>query len=160
MDKKILSKLFLYSLSGALLVGCGNQAEETPEEAEEPETEITETPEEDATETEETEEATDTEDAADEVSFTIDILVDGETVADLSKEVTAEEGMYLLDVMEETYDIEETDGFISSIEGYEQDEAENRYWLYYINGESGEVGAADYAPEADDQIEWRLESFE
>src|SRR5699024_199468 len=87
MDKKILSKLFLYSLSGALLVGCGNQAEETPEEAEEPETDITETPEEDATETEETEEATDTEDAADEVSFTIDILVDGETVADLSKEV-------------------------------------------------------------------------
>ncbi|SHE55433.1 protein of unknown function [Atopostipes suicloacalis DSM 15692] len=153
MDKKLLSKLFLFSLSGALLVGCGNQAEETPEEAEEPETEVAETP-------EETEETTDTEDAADEVSFTIDILVDGEAVADLSKEVTAEEGMYLLDVMEDTYDIEETDGFISSIEGYEQDEAENRYWLYYINGESGEVGAADYAPEAADQIEWRLESFE
>ena len=153
MDKKLLSKLFLFSLSGALLVGCGNQAEETPEEAEEPETEVAETP-------EETEETTDTEDAADEVSFTIDILVDGEAVADLSKEVTAEEGMYLLDVMEDTYDIEETDGFISSIEGYEQDEADNRYWLYYINGESGEVGAADYAPEAADQIEWRLESFE
>lgn len=153
MDKKLLSKLFLFSLSGALLVGCGNQAEETPEEAEEPETEVAETP-------EETEETTDTEDAADEVSFTIDILVDGEAVADLSKEVTAEEGMYLLEVMEDTYDIEETDGFISSIEGYEQDEADNRYWLYYINGESGEVGAADYAPEAADQIEWRLESFE
>lgn len=157
MDKKLLSRLFLLSLSGALLVGCGNQTEETPEEAEEPETEVAETPEE---ETEDTEETTDTEDAEDEVSFTIDILVDGEAVADLSKEVTAEEGMYLLDVMKDTYDIEETDGFISSIEGYEQDEAENRYWLYYVNGESGEVGAAEYAPEAADQIEWRLESFE
>ena len=156
MDKKLFSKLFLFSLSGALLVGCGNQAEDTPEETEEPDTEVAETPVEDPAETEETDDA----EAEDEVSFTIDILVDGEAVADLSKEVTAEEGMYLLDVMEDTYDIEETDGFISSIEGYEQDEAENRYWLYYINGESGEVGAADYAPEAADQIEWRLESFE
>src|SRR5699024_1707897 len=156
MDKKLFSRLFLFSLSGALLVGCGNQAEDTPEETEEPDTEVAETPAEDPAETEETDNA----EAEDEVSFTIDILVDGEAVADLSKEVTADEGMYLLDVMEDTYDIEENDGFISSIEGYEQDEADNRYWLYYVNGESGEVGAADYAPEAADQIEWRLESFE
>ena len=156
MDKKLFSKLFLFSLSGALLVGCGNQAEDTPEETEEPDTEVAETPAEDPAETEETDNA----EAEDEVSFTIDILVDGEAVADLSKEVTADEGMYLLDVMEDTYDIEENDGFISSIEGYEQDEADNRYWLYYVNGESGEVGAADYAPETADQIEWRLESFE
>jgi|SRR5699024_3059358 len=151
MDKKLLSKLFLFSLSGALLVGCGNQTEDTPEEGEEPDTEVTDAPE---------EETTDTEETTDQVTFTIDIVVDDEAIADLSKEVTADEDMYLLDVMEDSYDIEETDGFITSIEGHEQDEEDSRYWLYYINGESGEVGAAEYAPEEADQIEWRLESFE
>jgi hypothetical protein len=147
MDKKLLSRIFLLSLSGALLVGCGDQATETPEDTED----TAEAPAEDTTDTEET---------ADEVTFTVDIVVEGEEVADLSQEITAEEGTYLLDVMHENYDIEEADGFISAIEGYEQDDENGLYWLYYINDESAEVGAADYAPEEADQIEWRLEGFE
>lgn len=150
MDKKLLSRLFLLSLSGALLVGCGDQATEAPEETEAPDTEEVET----------SEDAADVEETTDEVTFTVDIMVEGEAVADLSQEVTAEEGEYLLDVMHENYEIEEADGFISAIEGYEQDADNGLYWLYYINGESAEVGAADYAPEEADQIEWRLESFE
>ena len=71
MDKKLLSKLFLFSLSGALLVGCGNQTEDTPEEGEEPDTEVTDAPE---------EETTDTEETTDQVTFTIDIVVDDEAV--------------------------------------------------------------------------------
>ncbi len=68
------------------------------------------------------------------------LLLKGEAVADLSQEITAEEGTYLLEVMHENYDIEEEGGFISSIEGYEQDDANGLYWLYYINDESAEVG--------------------
>lgn len=150
MDKKLLSRLFLLSLSGAVLVGCGDQATEAPEETEAPDTEEVET----------TEDTTDSAETADEVTFNIDIVVEGEAVADLSQEVTAEEGTYLLDVMQENYDIEEEGGFISSIEGHEQDNDNGLYWLYYINYESAEVGAAEYAPEEADQIEWRLESFE
>lgn len=150
MDKKLLSRLFLLSLSGAVLVGCGDQATEAPEETEAPDTEEVET----------NEDTTDSAETADEVTFNIDIVVEGEAVADLSQEVTAEEGTYLLDVMQENYDIEEEGGFISSIEGHEQDNDNGLYWLYYINDESAEVGAAEYAPEEADQIEWRLESFE
>lgn len=149
MDKKILSRLFLLSLSGALLVGCGDQATETPEDIEDPDTEEIETPEDNDSQEETT-----------EVIARIDILINGEAVADLSQEVTAEEDMYLLDIMHENYDIEEEDGFISSIEGHEQDEDAGRYWLYYINGEMPSVGAADYELEEGDQIEWRLEDSE
>lgn len=149
MDKKLLNKLLLLSLSGVLLAACGDQATETPEEIEEPDIEEVETPEDSGIE-----------EAAEEVTFSIDIVVEGEVVADLSEEITAPEGMYLLETMKDVYDLEEEGGFISEIEGYEQDEGEGIYWLYYINGESAEVGAADYAPEEADQIEWRLEGFE
>ena len=149
MDKKLLSKLLLLSLSGALLAACGNEATDAPEEVDEPDTEEVET----------SENAGD-EEATDEVTFSVDIVVEGEAVADLSKEITAPEGMYLLESMKDAYDLEEDGGFISEIEGYEQDADEGIYWLYYVNGESGEVGAADYAPEEADQIEWRLEGFE
>lgn len=150
MDKKLLNKLLLLSLSGALLAACGEQAPETPEETEEPGTEEVETP----------EDSGDEEAAAEEVTFSIDIVVEGEVVADLSEEITAPEGMYLLETMKDVYDLKEEGGFISEIEGYEQDEAEGIYWLYYVNDETAEVGAADYVPEEADQIEWRLEGFE
>lgn len=136
MGTKILSRLFLLSLSGALLVGCGEQATELPAEV------------------------GGTEETADEVTFNIDVVVEGEEIADLSQEVTVDEGTYLLDVMHENYDIEEEGDFISSIAGYQQDTANGFYWLYYINDESAEVGVAEYIPAEADQIEWRLESFE
>src|SRR5699024_11912520 len=78
MDKKLLSRLFLLSLSGAVLVGCGDQATEAPEETEAPDTEEVET----------NEDTTDSAETADEVTFNIDIVVEGEAVADLSQEVT------------------------------------------------------------------------
>lgn len=149
MDKKLLSKLLLLSLSGALLAACGNKATDAPEEVDEPDTEEVETS-----------ENAGNEEATDEVTFSVDIVVEGEAVADLSEEITAPEGMYLLESMKDAYDLEEDGGFISEIEGYEQDADEGIYWLYYVNGESAEVGAADYAPEEADQIEWRLEGFE
>ena len=62
--------------------------------------------------------------------------------------------------MEENYDMDAEDGFVQSIEGHEQDEDEGLFWMYYINEEMAEVGAGEYEPQNNDQVEWKLESFE
>lgn len=94
------------------------------------------------------------------VSATIKVMVDGEEIDDGEQAVEVEEGTVLLDVMEEYYDIEETDGFISSINSHEQDADAGKWWLFDVNGEMGEVGAADLELQEGDLIEWKLEAFE
>ena len=47
----------------------------------------------------------------------------------------------LLDVMKAQLKIVEKDGFISSINGVEQVPAENKYWLFDVNGTMSPVGA-------------------
>ena len=159
MDKK-LSKLMILLLSGAVLSACGTGTEtEDPAPAED---EVDDTAEVDTdAENEDTEDTEDTESTeGEEIEFSVDIFVEDEAVADLSKEITAEEGDYLLDVMKDEYDMDEEGGFVESIEGYEQDEDEELYWMYYVNDEMSDVGAADYELEEADQVEWKLESFE
>lgn len=94
------------------------------------------------------------------VNATIKVTVDGEAIDDGEQEVEVEEGALLLDVMEEYYEIEETDTFISSINGHEQDADANKWWLFDVNGEMGELGAADLEVKEGDLIEWKLEAFE
>ena len=145
MEKTALRKLFLLLSTGLIITGCTTDTVDAPEETDTPET----------AEVEETD--TTAEDST-EVTATIDILIDGEAVADLSEEVTVEEGTYLLDVMYELYDIDASEaGFISRIEDYEQDLDAERYWLSYMDGEMLPVGAAEYELEDGDSIEWRLE---
>lgn len=147
--KKNLQKFALLLLSGAILTACGTETEEEPLEDEL----------EDQTSEVDGEEVEDTEDSK-EITFDVDIVVDNEALADLSKEIVAEEGEYLLDIMEEEYDMNAEDGFVQAIEGHEQDEDKELYWMYYINDEMGEVGAGEYEPQEADHIEWKLESFE
>lgn len=142
MNKKFYGRFAGLLLSGALLVGCGNQANDAPVESEETETENVEV-------------------AAEEITFDVEIVVDGESIPELAQEISTEEGIYLSEIMEENYDVDMTDdGFMLSIEGYDQDDDEGLYWMYYVNDESAPVGAAEYSPEESDLVEWRLESFE
>lgn len=62
--------------------------------------------------------------------------------------------------MEEHYELEEADGFISAINGHEQDEEAGKYWLFDLNGEMAEVGAAELELSDGDLVEWKLEAFE
>lgn len=159
MEKSSLRKLFLLLSTGLIITGCATDTEETPEETQAPATEEVEDVAEDATT-----EDTATEDAAsedaEEITATFDILIDGEAVADLSKEVTVPEGTYVMDVMHEEYDVVDEGGFLSEIEGYEQDTDAGRFWMYYVNGESAPVGATEYELEDGDSVEWRLEDSE
>lgn len=140
-----LKKLFLLLSTGFILVGCSTETTNAPEETEAPAVEDVEDT--DATSSD-----------VDQVSADLVISIDGEPLADLSKEVTVEEGTYLLDVMEAEYDIvDEGAGFISSINGHEHDMEAERYWLFYVNDEMTSLGAADYEIQEGDAIEWRLE---
>lgn len=142
MEKRSLRKLFVLLSVGVVLAGCAtDQADETQE-------------------TEQTVEEVNQAEELAEVTANIDVLIDGEQVADLSKEVTVPEGTYLMDVMHEEYDVVDEGGFLSAIEGYEQDVDAERYWMYYINDEMPSVGAAEYELEEGDTIEWRLEDSE
>ena len=91
------------------------------------------------------------------ISVTIQISVDGESVDDLTKTLEVEEGAILLDVMKEHYEIEETDTFINTINGYQQDDANGKYWLFDVNGEMGMKGANETELQEGDVIEWKLE---
>ncbi|MCL2383691.1 MAG: DUF4430 domain-containing protein [Oscillospiraceae bacterium] len=48
--------------------------------------------------------------------------------------------------------------FISAINGEEQ--GDNYFWLYYVNGDFATVGVENYTVQDNDRIEFRLESFE
>lgn len=91
---------------------------------------------------------------------TVSVTVDGEEIDEGEQVLEVEEGAILLDVMEEHYELEEADGFISAINGYEQDEEAGKYWLFDLNGEMAEVGAAELELSDGDLVEWKLEAFE
>lgn len=93
------------------------------------------------------------------VHVSVKVIVEGEEVAELTKKLEAESGDSLMDVMNDHYDIGEKGGFLHSIEGYEQSEDDNQWWLYQVNGEDGTVGAADYEVAENDDIVWELTQF-
>lgn len=92
-------------------------------------------------------------------AVSVDIVVDGEEVPELSKELEVESGLTLMEVMKNHYEIEEDGGFLQAIEGYEQSEEENLWWVYQLNGEDGMVGASEYEVEDGDSIIWALTEF-
>lgn len=142
-------KKSVWLLSISLLLGaCGNTAVEEPP-AEESTTAVTDTT---VETTEETTEET--------VSLSISIEVDEEEIPELSSDIEADAGETLMDVMVQEYDVEEEEGFLNSIEGYEQDPDSNRWWMYEINGEQPTVGANDYVVEDGDEVKWMLNELE
>jgi len=92
-----------------------------------------------------------------EVSATVKVVVAGEEIADV--ELAVDNGASLLDAMKENMIIEETDGFINSINGVEQSEKDNKFWIYTANDEQSTVGANEYELLDGDQVVWELTEF-
>lgn len=84
---------------------------------------------------------------------------DDKEIAELAKEVDIQEGQTVLEALKENYEVVEEGGLVSSIEGYEQDETESKYWLYTVNDEQPTVGAADYVLEDGDEVKWGLNGY-
>ena len=94
------------------------------------------------------------------VEVTLSVTEDGELITDGEQVVEVTEGALLLDVMKDYYTIEESETFISAINGVEQDEAAGKWWLFDLNGEMAPTGAGETELQAGDLIEWKLEAFE
>lgn len=119
--------------ASATLVACGTEATETAESINQ---------------------------ANDLIEVTINVAVDGETIEDGSITSNVEEDAVLFDVMEASFDVEDEDGFITAINGYEQDEDANKYWLFDLNGEMAPVGAQDLELSDGDVVDFNLEELE
>lgn len=89
-------------------------------------------------------------------TVTISIAVDGKEIEDGSKTIEIESGAILLDVLKENYEIVEENGFITSINGHQQDEDAGKYWLFDVNGEMGLVGVQEQELDAGDLVEFNL----
>lgn len=72
---------------------------------------------------------------------TILLQEDGKEFA--NQKVTFETGENLLEVLQKTFKVEEENGFITEIEGYKQDQTQQKYWLFTIDGETATKGAAE-----------------
>ncbi|MBX0356176.1 DUF4430 domain-containing protein [Halobacillus sp. Nhm2S1] len=75
-------------------------------------------------------------------------------------EITVEEGTTLMEVMEDNYEVEQSEGFINSIEGVAGNQEEKMAWMYTINGEEAMVGANEYEVEDGDEIVFDYQSWE
>ncbi len=69
-------------------------------------------------------------------------------------EVTFSEGDSLMAVLKDNFEIKETSGLVTAIDGVSQDEAKGLYWMYDINGQMAEVGVSDYELQDGDLIEF------
>ncbi|SDJ66712.1 DUF4430 domain-containing protein [Sediminibacillus albus] len=136
--KKFLFNLFSVLLFAVLLTGCGGQEPNNNEQSETEQTGETENQE--------------------SVMVTISENQGEKVIAE--KEIAIEEGAILLEVMKENFEIEESDGFITSIEGVSQNEDEGKYWMYTINGEMAEVGANEYELTPGDEVTFDLQAME
>lgn len=84
---------------------------------------------------------------------------DGEEVH-AEEKVDVEEGAILMDVLDENFDIEEDDGFITAIDGIENDEEEGKYWMYDVNDEMAQVGADEFELSPGDDVVFDLQVAE
>ncbi|MRI81666.1 DUF4430 domain-containing protein [Aerococcaceae bacterium DSM 109653] len=142
----MMKKWLLLLSASFILTACGEQTTET------------------STDTTSQETSSVVEDASTEdvvtVEVTISVTEDGELIENGEQVVEVEEGALLLDVMKENFEIEETDTFINAINGVEQDATANKWWLFDVNGEMAQKGAAETELKAGDLIEWKLEAYE
>ncbi|WP_406944059.1 DUF4430 domain-containing protein [Halobacillus sp. SY10] len=75
-------------------------------------------------------------------------------------EITVEEGTTLMEVMEDNYEVEQSEGFINSIEGIAGNQEEKMAWMYTINGDEAMVGANEYEVKDGDEIVFDYQSWE
>jgi hypothetical protein len=68
-------------------------------------------------------------------------------------------GQNAMRALDRVADIESDSGLVTAIEGVEQDNDKNRFWLYYVNGKPATKGAAEVELEAGDVEWWDLHNW-
>lgn len=73
--------------------------------------------------------------------------------------VEAKVDQTVMDVLKANYEVKETDGFITAIDGLEQDEAAKKYWMFKVNGEVAPKAANQIKVKDGDKIEFYQETY-
>lgn len=94
------------------------------------------------------------------LTVVVSLEQDGKTVEDATKELEVNEGITVLALLNEQYEVVEKAGFIVSVDGIEQDEEAGKYWMYEVNDEEPTVGAAEYVVKDGDQVKWFLNALQ
>lgn len=134
MKKKFVAGIAFFS--ALFIVGCSNEQ--------------------DAADTSEA--TSQTSQAQEEITATVEIEDEDQTVDEKEIETTTDET--LMEVMQDNFDIEEDSGMITTIEDIEQDEGENMYWTYTINEEMVNTGAEETTLEDNDQVVFTYDKME
>lgn len=69
-------------------------------------------------------------------------------------------GQTVLEILQANYDVEATNGMVTSIDGLAQDESKSIYWMYKVNDDMAAVGAGELEPQDGDKIEFYQEKFD
>lgn len=91
-------------------------------------------------------------------SISIEIKDEGKSVD--KKELEVDAKSKLMPVLKENFEIEEQDGFITSIDKLEQDTEASKFWTYTVNSEEVTVGAKDYELKDKDEVVFSLDKYE
>ncbi|MCQ9210191.1 DUF4430 domain-containing protein [Granulicatella seriolae] len=92
------------------------------------------------------------------VKVSVQILIQGEEVAGLKKEVEVPKEQSLMDLMKNNYTIEETGGLIETINDIKADSGDHkgRYWKLLVNQKMSQVGAGEVLVKDGDQVQFDL----
>jgi TolA-binding protein len=93
------------------------------------------------------------------ISATVENQVVTISVQEEQLEVAFVEDQTAMDVMKNNFELEETDGFITSINGRKADESENEFWSFIVNGEPAQVGAGSYELNDGDEILFEIDTW-
>ncbi|GFH41117.1 DUF4430 domain-containing protein [Pseudolactococcus insecticola] len=90
---------------------------------------------------------------------TITLDFDNDKKADETKTFAVKKDQTLLEAVKSSFKVVEKDGFITAIDGKSQDTANQKYWLFKVNGKLASKGAADTIVKKGDQITFYLGNF-
>ncbi|MCH4169081.1 MAG: DUF4430 domain-containing protein [Streptococcaceae bacterium] len=90
----------------------------------------------------------------------VEVTLTKEGADTVEKQVEATKGTNLLDLMTTQFKAKADNGFITEINGWAQDEAAGKYWLFKVNGVDSQVGAKEVTLKNGDQYDFRLEAMQ
>lgn len=92
-------------------------------------------------------------------TFIIQVTKDGQPIEGSPFTFNFQEGDNLLDVMKANMTIVEKDGFVTAINGVEQEPANNKYWMFDVNSVLSPVVAKEVILKDGDVVDWKLEAY-
>lgn len=129
------------------IAGCGNNKTSSGESTEELKTSVS---------TKESSVSSSTE--VKTIGITIALNKDDEQVTEKTFDV--QENDTLMDALKQEFTVQEEGGFITSIDGIEQNKEESYYWTFTVNGDMGQKGAAETELKEGDRIIFTYGKFE